>query len=285
MTGPRSAWYVLVLMQLLRTSPVVSAPVSVSVSNRIFYDEAAQSSQEAPLTVRVSGVIGSDAAAFSEATCVRISFLVGDTDRREQHDMTRDAAHKAFTFALGATLRSLALSGERHGVYDQVRIEVDGDGNGEFEIEFETAVKVTTSASLGVAKAKKKATFPDALGGVLEVSPSRKLKLELTVEVAQRPSHIAVVFSGSSLKRVLHTTPKKRAESYVVNVDVGKAELPALGEGEFSVTLVVADALYAAPLSLPFCSVVLAPLLWLARYVRSSMRCAWRARSRCLRCS
>ena len=61
-------------------------------------------------------------------------------DWREQHDMTRDAAHKAFTFALGATLRSLALSGEWHGVFDQVRIEVDG--NGEFEIEFETAAPV-----------------------------------------------------------------------------------------------------------------------------------------------
>ena len=42
-------------------------------------------------------------------------------------------------------------------------------------------------------------------------------------------------------------TPKKCAESYVVSVDVSSGK-KKLGEGEYSVTLVVADALYAAPL-------------------------------------
>ena len=66
-------------------------------SNRVLHDEAAQQTQEAPLTVRISDVFSGDVVAFSAAT--RAHKFETRERRARQHEMRADAAHQALTFA------------------------------------------------------------------------------------------------------------------------------------------------------------------------------------------
>ena len=109
--------------------------------------------------MRISDVFGGDARA-SVLTRERRARAARDEGRRGAPGLD---VHAAQLGAVGRTARRV-----RAGVHRR------GEGYN---------VCVADKSKTG----KKKTTFPDALGGVLEVTASRKLKLELKVEAAQRP--------------------------------------------------------------------------------------------------
>eukprot|EP00484_Ammonia_sp_Unknown_P019856 CAMPEP_0197024344 /NCGR_PEP_ID=MMETSP1384-20130603/4895_1 /TAXON_ID=29189 /ORGANISM="Ammonia sp." /LENGTH=670 /DNA_ID=CAMNT_0042452709 /DNA_START=29 /DNA_END=2038 /DNA_ORIENTATION=- len=255
-TSATSARHVIVLMNMIKSSVLFkkSLPFTVTISNRMFNDaESKKGGQEKPLTLSITNVFGQTCLASNEKTAVKIVSAKESKIKKEgpTGSLSKKDAN-TFSFDFGAAIRKLEFDDGAHGIYS-LKISVADDNLDEL-LSIQTSVKVLTAiqkAVFGVQYSKKsdegynRVTYPDTHSAVYDVSPAQKVKLEVQVRSVKKPSQIVIDFVNSDGESVLQVVPKTRQDKYGITIDLGKEAFAALNnEGQYTLNLIVADALY-----------------------------------------
>jgi len=247
---------VIVLMNLIKSSQLFasSTPICIQFENQIF---ANKSANDLPLTMTITDVFGRSILAANKATNARIIASHAQNMNKKagpngQFVVANDDAN-VFYYNFGKEIRNLKLSKGSHGLY-ALDIAIDDDNLSQ-TLSANCLVKVTTNIEkivFGIQYAKKsdfgynKVSYPDTfVDAIYDVSPSQKVKFEIEVKAKHKASQIVVdIVSNANGESVAQIVPKTRQDKYGLTIDVNKASFAALAEGQYSVNLIIGDALF-----------------------------------------